>query len=182
MKKLLFIILFLAAAVYAANEIRYIDSTGQQRYCKIARSSDLKMWDTVALAYATSPTWANAAIDLTENADINNVYLANMPTSTAGTYYILMFEGTKATAANTDDYLDGYDFNWNGSSEITLYQVYEDTNDIQEDWATCLVYIQDILTDTNDIQEDWAGLLADIAFIIADVNQIPTTTAGRVTP
>jgi len=157
MKRIILILTILTAVCFAADEIRYGDVTGADRYCRLARGSDLKWWDTVAAGYATSPTWANSAVDLGEAAGLN-LYTASMPASAAGRYHIFFYDGTKATAANTDDYVWGYDMEWDGTAEVAASDIIADVNGA---W-----------TDINAIVVDVNAARVDINVILSDVNSV----------
>lgn len=109
--------------LFAANEIHFYESIDSDYYVNVIKASDYYFWDTVAGAYAQSPTWANSAIDATESTHKSGLYFVDLPTSVAGSYDILVYNGTKATATSADTYLKGFDFEWSGTSEIRLSDI-----------------------------------------------------------
>jgi len=120
MKKIIFaLILILSISCFAANEIHYFDTSGQSNlYCRVIKASNLYVWDTDGSAYAASPTWANTDIALTEeDTDYRpGVYVASMPTSAIGKYYIEVYSGS--SPAKTDTRLQVWEMPWSGTAEI----------------------------------------------------------------
>jgi hypothetical protein len=116
-KVIIFLILFFSTFCFAANEIRFYDANNQHRYCQIIQTSTLYYWNTPTSTFIASPTWANSAIDLTESI-VGRCYYATFPSSTAGLYEIPVYNGTKATATNTDALAGGIELNWSGTTEI----------------------------------------------------------------
>ncbi len=127
------ILLVLCSNTYAANEIHFYNTAGSNRYIKIVRTSDYYAWDTSSSSYSASPTWQNSAIDATESSNIPGLFLVSMPSSTVGTYDILIYRGTKSTATSTDEHVGSLSFNWSGTEKITKIDIWDDTNEISTD-------------------------------------------------
>jgi hypothetical protein len=129
MKRFILSILFLFSTIcFAANEVRFYNTASQTRYCRIVQTTTLYLWDTTTSTFVASPTWANSAIDLTENTVIKGCYYVTFPSSTAGYYDIIIYSGTKGTAANTDAVVGGFEFSWSGTAEVTLYTLTQNIN------------------------------------------------------
>lgn len=180
MKKLLiiFAVLILAVAAFAANEIRFWDAPNQQRCVVIARASDGYRWDTMASDFVSDVFDVNAAIDLTE---YKGRYTTIFPaTIAAGDYEMVMYDTNAALFDSNNIFADGYDFHWDGSAEITSCylnmqwiiaeaKILADINEVAvkanqsiEDINRVEGKVNDTLADSNELQSALAGLLVDI--------------------
>lgn len=151
MLKRLVLLLILCSTVFAANEIYYVggDTTSGFELCAvICQPSTDYLWDDVNGFESTMPD-AHSGIDLTESSNTKGRYYGTFPASIpAEQYDIFIYDSNSTNLDFNDTQLSAYEFNWNGSAEITLYDILADTNDIQEDWAATLTNIADIETDT----------------------------------
>lgn len=148
MKKLIILLcLVLTTVCFSANEIHYFDTTGQTTlYARVIKASDLTVWETVAGAYQASPTWANTDIALTEQGTDYRpgCYVASMPTSAGGKYYIEIYDQAGATLAATDTRLEVYELVWTGTAEHLPYNV------LQVEGADITTYVESRTLATAD--------------------------------
>ncbi len=113
---LILIVLAVSAFCFAADEIIAYGTPGESYYCFV--DSGKTRWDGTS-AYTDTPVWADAAIELTENASIPGQFTASFPASPQGKYTIPVYLGTKATASDADGLAGGLDYAWSGTAEIT---------------------------------------------------------------
>ena len=100
------------------TNIVYIDLIPEQnRYIRLVKRSDQKMWD--GDSWETAPTHADQATDLAENEDIGGYYFVAFPSTDADVYDIFVYNGTKAGATDEDIALSSFEYVWNGTEQIT---------------------------------------------------------------
>ena len=173
MKKWLVIFLLLCATLFATEEIRYYSDTGEDRYVRIIDTSTFYAWDTTTTDFNEIPIWANSAVDLTEDSNIQSLFYADFPpTASAGYYDIIVYVGTASGSASTDTALGGFDFAWDGSAEITPYTNFTDVNAVgglvesgSSDANAIGLLVEGVGSDVNDV-----SVLVDTA--ITDVNAV----------
>jgi hypothetical protein len=124
MKKLL-VTLFLLVSIFAkaSNEIWCITDTGYTTLkATITRPTDRYVWDTTgtpAFEIATSVTYANRAVALTEDTGNLGYYYADFPaTITAGAYVIRIYDDSDEDGLeSTDPSITNFTIDWNGTVE-----------------------------------------------------------------
>ena len=135
MLKKLIVLLILCLPAFAANEIHYYNGGGESNiYCRIIRQSDMKIWD--GDSFETSPAWGDTDVSMAENTNVGGLYYVTMPATgdaNAGSYDIIVYQG--ASPSSGDTVLSGFEFNWTGSEEIALYDIWADTDEILTDTA-----------------------------------------------
>lgn len=90
-------------------------SAGKSRYLRLASADDLKIWDGDSLEAA--PAWATTPIDMTENPNVGGCYSCDLPAALpTGAYYALIYDGTAATASDSDVRVQVQKGYWDGNA------------------------------------------------------------------
>jgi hypothetical protein len=114
------LILLWAAVAQGANELFWRDTkTGQTEYATI-RNASRQYWNTQtpALESLTVANWANYAVTLSETPASSYFYVGSWPAalSTAGWYWVDVFEQAGGSPAISDTLVGTYDAYWDGSN------------------------------------------------------------------
>lgn len=178
------LLLFLAAYLWAANEIRfaYDSSDSPTLYTIIGRTTDANVWDACNTAWAF---WVNANEPNYAN-DMSLVrkdfYDVQFPTdiTTAGIYPVTIYRQADTEPNMMDDLIIGKgEIVWDGSAEITDYTAYTERQAIPEDVNTLIISAHGSGSYVADINDADIAKLNDIWLQIADANDT-TTMAGRL--
>lgn len=123
MKKIiaLLIIIFISFCLFAANEVKFDSTPNSERYIRIVRDSDLYLWDVNLVDFNDDPNWTVSCIEATESSNVKGTFAVTFPaTISAGAYRIKVYDGNDETWGQNDTWITSFDFDWDGSYEITL--------------------------------------------------------------
>ncbi len=130
MKKALLILVFvLAVAICQAERMYHYDSIASQSYCfTIIRDSDGYIFNTAAEPpeFQANPAWNVRGLDATCNANFPFQYYITVPPIGAGSFHYIVFDSTAAALTASSTTVNGYEFSFDGTNEITNYSLWQD--------------------------------------------------------
>lgn len=83
--------------------------TGNTYYCRFVRKRDGQIWDGVAGALATNPTWADAAVTVSETGTTGQYSIVIPEDLPAAVYDVVVYLQVGGTPQNTDGITLQYD-------------------------------------------------------------------------
>ena len=102
-----------------STSIYGFSQTGKTLYFQVFRHSDGYAYDTNAVGYSSSATWANRAITMTEDSNLPHKYEGTFPASDAGSYHVIIYEQDGGSPAETDVSIGGEKIFWSGVGTIS---------------------------------------------------------------
>lgn len=142
-KRIYLLLLLLTIPILGVKEI-YVtlgsDNTDLELSAVVRQPSTDYLWDDVNGFEATKSD-PNSGIDLTESSNTKGTYYGTFPASiSAGKYDIIIYDSNATLLDFNDTQLIAYSFPWDGSAEITLYTIWQDTDayDSNDEFASAV--------------------------------------------